>query len=467
MRTQETSPDTIGARLAVGPRVKATETAPTERKRSAVMTKWRCCPRPAPHVACCLCFLVWCFVSVAGATEPAVRFAEHLIAGNYGYAFGVAAHDLDGDGHLDLTSVDIVGKNPSAASLFWFENDGTGVFQRHVIHENEDGWLERHCIGDLNGDGYPDIAVVSNRDGLLLWFEHPGKNVRGPWRRHVVTTNSPNAYDVVLADIDGDGHLDAVTAGYVSNTLAWYENPGPDGWDREWPRHVIDTTLTENRTIRLGDFNRDGKIDLLATSDGVSFATAGEEADPTRHGASVVWFENPGGPPGSPWKKHVIDDRSRGPIHGHAVDLDQDGDLDVVMAFGMRPEHVPEERHVIAWYENVGKPGDSTVWKRHVVGHLPCAFETIAVDVDGDGDLDLVATAWAKGDRVVWFENPGDPRGKWTMHVIKDNFRAANQVISADLDGDGRPDIIATADDGSRRVQGANELRWWRNEGRR
>ena len=419
------------------------------------------------HFTCYLSMLVGCCVSIAGDEAPTVRFSERLIADKYGYAFGVAAHDIDGDGDLDLTNVDIVGKNPSAASLLWFENDGKGAFRRHVIHEKEDGWLERHSIGDLNGDGRPDIAVVSNRDGLLLWFEHPGKNVTGTWKRHVITTNCPKAYDVVLADIDGDGDVDAASAGYVSGTIAWYENPGSDRLDREWPKHVIDTTLTENRTIRLGDFNRDGKIDFLATSLGASFATAGEEAEPTQHGASVVWFENPGNPAENPWKKYTIDDRSRGPIHGHAVDFDRDGDLDVVMAFGMRPEHVPEDRHEIAWYENIGQPGDSTVWKRHVVGSLPCAFETIAVDIDGDGDFDLAATAWSHGDRVVWFENSGDPRGEWTMHVIRDKFLAANQLIAADIDGDGRPDIIATADDGSRRVQGANELRWWRNEGRR
>ena len=53
------------------------------------------------------------------------------------------------------------------------------------------------------------------------------------------------------------------------------------------------------------------------------------------------------------------------------------------------------------------------------------------------------------------------------MHVLKEKWYAANQVIAADLDGDGRLDLAATADDGSRRVPGANELRWWRNEGRR
>ncbi|MBM4002791.1 MAG: VCBS repeat-containing protein [Planctomycetes bacterium] len=391
-------------------------------------------------------------------------FTEHLIAGKYGYTFGIAVADLDGDGDLDLTNVDIVGKNPSAASLLWFENDGRGSFQRHVIHDREDGWFERHAIGDINGDQLPDVAVVDNRNGRLLWFAHPGRAITARWTRHVISLNCPHAYDVVLCDFDGDGDLDAASAGYVSNTVAWYENLGDDGLEREWLRHVIDTTLVENRTIRLGDFNRDGRIDLLAASVGVSFSAAGETAKPEEHGGGVVWFENPARPREQPWPRHVIDDRSRGAIHGHAVDFDRDGDLDVVMAFGMRPEHVPEHRHEIVWYENLGPPADAA-WHRHVIGALPCAFETVATDLDGDGDPDLAATAWSKGDRVVWFERPRHPDQPWPLHPLRENFFAANQIVAADLDGDGRPDLIATADDGSRRVAGSNELRWWRNNG--
>ena len=52
------------------------------------------------------------------------------------------------------------------------------------------------------------------------------------------------------------------------------------------------------------------------------------------------------------------------------------------------------------------------------------------------------------------------------MHVLKENWPSANQVIVADLNGDNRLDIIAAADDGAKRFKGANELRWWRNEGR-
>ena len=419
------------------------------------------------RVTCFIALGIWGIVLCGGDAKPTTGFSEHLIADKYGYTFGVAAHDLDADGDLDLTNVDIVGKRPSSASLLGFENDGKGAFQRHVIHDKEDGWLERHCLGDINGDKRADIAVVSNRDGLLLWFAHPGKEVAGPWKRYVITKNLPHAYDVVLADMDGDGDLDAAAASYVGNATVWFENTGAAGWDGEWPRHLINDKLSETRTIRVADFNRDGRPDLLSASVGKSFTAAGESATPEEHGASVVWFENPGKSPDAVWKKHVVDDRSRGPIHGHPIDFDKDGDFDVVMAFGMRPEHIPVDKHEIAWYENVGAPGDSTMWKRHVVGPLPSAFETIPVDVDSDGDLDLAATSWALGDRVVWFENSGDPRGKWTMHVLKEKYLAANQVIAADLNGDGRPDIVATSDDGSRRVMGANELRWWRNEGRK
>jgi hypothetical protein len=61
---------------------------------------------------------------------------------------------------------------------------------------------------------------------------------------------------------------------------------------------------------------------------------------------------------------------------------------------------------------------------------------------------------------VVWFENPGDPRkAPWTMHLLKENWTNANQVIAADLNGEGRIDVAAVAE------RGANEFRWWRNEG--
>src|SRR5262249_52811412 len=155
------------------------------------------------------------------------------------------------------------------------------------------------------------------------------------------------AYDVALADFDGDGHLDVAASAWNGNQFAVFQNSGKPENGKEWARQVIDAKAAESRTIRAADFNRDGKIDLLGTASAAN---------------RVVWYENPGKPFSQPWKKHVIDDQSPRPIHGIPVDLDRDGDLDVVMALGMSAPAGTKNTHEVVWYENVGRPGNGTKW---------------------------------------------------------------------------------------------------------
>ena len=61
------------------------------------------------------------------------EFSEHLIAGGYTYAYGIAAVDIDGDGDLDLTSADYQPHN----MLYWYENDKQGNFTRHLIQKDD------------------------------------------------------------------------------------------------------------------------------------------------------------------------------------------------------------------------------------------------------------------------------------------------------------------------------------------
>ena len=134
------------------------------------------------------------------AGEP-VRFSEHLLAGENTYTFGLAAVDIDGDGDLDLTYPDIFGTRgaPDAqreSTLYWLENNGRGDFQRHVIYQNQHGWFERHATGDINGDRRPDVAIVDNLKGRLFWFANPDRPADSHWKRYVITTKCPNAYDV-------------------------------------------------------------------------------------------------------------------------------------------------------------------------------------------------------------------------------------------------------------------------------
>jgi VCBS repeat protein len=288
------------------------------------------------------------------------------------------------------------------------------------------------------------VVCVKNLVGELVWFRNSGTPRDGkPWKKYVLATKFMRSYDVVVADFDGDGKPDVAASAWIGNQFAWFRNPGKPLEDKPWERLVIDEkTAGETRTVRIADFNRDGKPDLLATITG---------------GNQTVWYENPG-MPGKAWKKHVIDEKGMRPTHGHAVDFDGDGDLDVVMALGFNSAAEGE----VVWYENVGKPGDGTKWTKHVLGKLQGAFEAVAADLDGDGKLDVVATAWGPEEvgRIVWFQNPVKAEGDWKLHPLKTKWARANQVLVADLDGDKRLDVVSCAE------RGANEVRWWRNLGR-
>ena len=388
----------------------------------------------------------------------APRFSEHLIQDGYTYTYGVGAGDLDGDGDVDLTSADAFGHD----SLYWFQNDGTGKFTKFFIQKDDPERLERHALGDVDADGDLDVVIVKNLYGDLLWFRNNGTPQDGRlWQRVVLTQGMPYAYDVVLGDLDGDGDLDAAASGWKGSHFYWFENTGWPG-RRGWSRHRIESDIrgrgnvpSRTRTMRAGDFDRDGDLDLLGTAPDAGL---------------IIWYENRPSkataaswprlyPAPVVWTRHVVDDRTLNPIHGHPVDMDGDGDLDILMAMGMHGKSGDATTHQIAWYENDGSPAAGT-WPKHLIRDgFKDAFEVVAGDLDGDGDLDAAATSWRSPGRVAWFQNHGRQGEPWTMHLLKKDWRSANQILIADLDGNGRLDVVACAE------KGTQELRWWRNQG--
>jgi hypothetical protein len=205
--------------------------------------------------------------------------------------------------------------------------------------------------------------------------------------------------------------------------------------------------------MRAADFDGDGDHDLLGTS---------------RQDHQVIWYEKSLTANNAvAWTKHLVDKQSKFPAHGNPSDMDGDGDMDIVMALGFyfRPgsnsasaSNRPRDNQIV-WYENQVETQPDR-WRKHVIAvNFDDAFEAVAGDLDGDGDMDVVATSWRNPGRIAWFENRSTSKPLWVQHVLKTNWRSANQVLIADLNGDGRLDIAACAEHGS------NELRWWRNEG--
>lgn len=119
------------------------------------------------------------------------------------------------------------------------------------------------------------------------------------------------------------------------------------------------------------------------------------------------------------------------------IDLDRDGIPDVVAC--------DAQRNRVIWYRQAPRGH----WEERVLGDrdLAAPCHTQAVDLDGDGDLDLVVavlgSVWPTNDRVgqvVWLENRG--ADGFVTHVILDDLRRVSDVETGDLNGDGQPDLV-------------------------
>ena len=159
----------------------------------------------------------------------------------------------------------------------------------------------------------------------------------------------------------------------------------------------------------------------------------------------IAWFENNGA---QSFTKHIIDGDFDRAWAVHPIDMDGDGDLDIVSA-GF-------SENAIVWYEN---NGSETFTKQTIQSNFDGASSAYPVDMDGDGDIDVVGSAYNLNDDedVVWFENNGSE--SFTKHTIEVNFNGSEGYVKAvDMDRDGDLDILATAyyDD---------DVAWFENNG--
>lgn len=263
--------------------------------------------------------------------------------------------------------------------------------------------------GDFNGDGKLDIAI-GGQNGPLVWYINPG------WQKVHVAERGWKTVGGAVGDIDGDGDVDIAAGAQV-----WFENPRSKGDPAKdaWQAHRISDVGSHD--VALVDLDRDGKLDLVAR-DQSSFG---------HKSGNKIHFWRQAGP--DQWSHHGVDCP-----HGEGLavlDLDRDGDTDVVI--GGR------------WFENNGRVNGT--WREHVfTTHWAWADTKVALgDLNGDGFVDVVlAPAELQGQhyRLVWYEAPVQTtRSNWQEHVVAAPLEAVMHGLAVDdMDGDGRPDIVAS-----------------------
>lgn len=356
--------------------------------------------------------LGWLALQLASPALPQSDCWEsETVTASIGSPATAFAADVDGDGNVDVLSA-----QDSGSGVFWYRNsEGDGTVWAEGLISTAAGHPADVVAGDIDGDG--DVDAVSGQApfaGMLVWHE----NLRGDgtqWADHPVAVDPYGPYYVDIADLDGDGAPDLVSASQGAGELSWHQNLLGDG--SSWLTHSIVKVPISSKSIDVGDLDGDGDLDVVLSA---------FDDD------SISWFENVTGI-GDLSRMHVVSGSIDGPTGAVVGDIDGDGYPDVLSASGWTDD--------VHWHRNVN--GDGTVWGSDEISSAPgCPWTLFAADLDGDGDLDPGCST-ACDDNIWWFENLAGDGSAWMDHTVSTTGSGLAGTVTADVDGDGDEDVIA------------------------
>jgi hypothetical protein len=345
----------------------------------------------------------------------------------------VLLHDLDGDKRLDLLGTDM------RQGVVFSTRPVGGSGRLSVVASVPNP--SHVTVADVDRDGRDDLLVADLGDFL------PADHVRGAaiWLRGLEggkygafwLDGWPRVADVEAGDFNGDGRTDLLIAAFgwrKAGMVAIMESRPGKGAQPDFVRHVVDPRTGGIHAIPV-DLNGDRHLDLvtvLAQEHETVLAYINKGTKDFTFEQQVIYKA-----PHPNWGSSGIS----------LVDLDKDGDLDVLLTHGDTfDDGFVKPYHGIQWLENTGE----YPYVAHSLAQLPGVHRARAADLDGDGDLDIVAGALLAGGSDVdekilpalaWLEQT-KPR-TFVRHTIAMGFPRHATLDVGDVDGDGDVDIVA------------------------
>jgi FG-GAP-like repeat len=346
----------------------------------------------------------------AQKTIPPVKFRMERIASEAFESVGV--FDVNNDGKLDLVS-----------GSFWYE--APGFQNRHYmgpIQRVDDYYDDFATIPfDVDRDGKMDVIGGGWFGKSLRWRKNPGKE--GIWPESLIDSCG-NVETTRAWDVDGDGTLEIVPNN-PSQALKFYRFE--NGVFKKYPLHD-----TQGHGLGFGDINGDGRGDFVSQNG---------------------WLEAPAKPLMQKWTWHADFKFGQASVPIIVTDVNKDGMADLIVGQG--------HSYGLDWYEQTNT-GGKMAWKKHPIDPYNSQYHDMQwVDIDNDGENELVT---GKRLRAHHLKDPGsaDPVGLYYFKWNGESF--TKMVISygpafegkgtgvffsvADLRGSGRKDIIVAGKDG-------------------